>query len=438
MVKVSCLYYTRRIFTNLIFLDFRSVIPKKVESKSMTEIMSEMRQVMDEYLIQAYIIPSVDAHQSEYIASRDNRLRFVTDFTGSAGTAIIAETEAALWTDSRYHIQADQQLDRDFWKLMRQGLSNVQTDIQWLNSVLAPNSRVGCDPFLMSSSAYSLLSSQLQAYGHTVVALNENLVDKVWTDRPPFSFENPFPLKIEFSGKRVSQKLIEVRADIVQQGGESMILNALDDIAWLMNMRASDIEYSPVFFSYAIITQTELFLYIKEDRITDELREHFTNEGITVIVKDYDDIINGINSLVESSTGLIIIPSVVSQALFSLLSANRMIQTFSRVALMKSIKNPVEVKGMVNAHARDGAALVRYLHWLDITVGVDLKVTELSAAEVLKNFRSLQENFFSLSFEAISAFGANAALAHYSPTVGTDAEITRNEVYLIDSGGQYL
>lgn len=404
----------------------------------MTEIMSEMRQVMDEYLIQAYIIPSVDAHQSEYIAFRDNRLRFVTDFTGSAGTAIIAETEAALWTDSRYHIQADQQLDNSFWTLMRQGLSNVQTDVQWLNSVLPPNSRVGCDPFLMSSATYNSLSNQLQINGHTLVGLSENLVDKIWTDRPAFNFENPFPLKIEFSGKRVSQKLSEVRADIVQLGGESMILNALDDIAWFMNLRASDIEYNPVFFSYVIITQTELFLYIKEERITDEIREHFTNEGITVIVKDYDDIIEGINSLVESSTGLIIIPSVVSQALFSLLPANRMIQTFSRVALMKSIKNPVEVQGMVDAHVRDGTALVRYLHWLDITVGGDLKVTELSGAEVLKNFRSVQENFFSLSFEAISAFGANAALAHYSPTEETDAEITRNEVYLIDSGGQYL
>lgn len=397
-----------------------------------------MRDVMDDFLIQAYIIPSVDAHQSEYIAFRDNRMRFVSHFTGSAGTAIIAETEAALWTDSRYHIQADHQIDHSFWTLMRQGLANIPSQSEWLNSVLPPNSRVGVDPFLLSSSGFSTLSSQLQSNGHTLVAIYDNLVDIIWTDRPEFDFADPFPLGIEFTGKRVSEKLSEVRADIIELGGESMILNALDDIAWFMNMRATDINYNPVFFSYVIITQTELFLYIKENRITDEVREHFTNEGITVIVVDYDDIVDGINALIESTTGLVIIPSTVSQAIFSLLPSDRRIQTFSRVGLMKSIKNPVEVQGMVAAHVRDGTALVRYLHWLDITVGGDLKVTELSGATVLEYFRSVQENFFSLSFEAISAVGANAALAHYSATEETDTEITRNEIYLIDSGGQYL
>lgn len=369
---------------------------------------------------------------------RDNRIRYVSKFTGSSSTAIITESKAALWVDSRYYLQAENQLDTTIWTLMKTGLPDVPTKEEWLLSVLPPNSRIGYDPFLMSSTTYAEFSTELERNGHTLVKINNNLVDEIWDNRPDLNLDNPFPLGIQFSGKTVADKLIQVRADVIEQGGQSIIVNALDDIAWLLNLRGYDKATTPVFFSYVILTQTDLFLYINENRISNEVKEHFTKEGVTVLIREYNEFSTGLSQLVSTNDDKILISSDASQAIYSSIPIERVVQVFSRVSMMKTIKNDVEAAGMFNAHIRDGSALVRYLHWLEVNVGGDTKVTELSGAEILKQFRSEQENFFSLSFGAISAFGDHGAIVHYSPNSETDAEITRNGVYLIDSGGQYL
>lgn len=369
---------------------------------------------------------------------RDNRIRYVSKFTGSSSTAIITESNAALWVDSRYYLQAENQLDSTIWTLMKTGLPDVPSIENWLLTELPSNSRIGYDPFLMSSTTYAELSSALETNGHTLVKINNNLVDEIWDNRPELNLDNPFPLGLKFSGKTIANKLIEVRADIIQQGGQSIIVNALDDIAWLLNLRGYDKGNTPVFFSYVILTQTEIFLYINENRISDDVKEHFTNEGVTVLIKEYKEFSTGLSELISANDDKIVISTDASQAIHSSIPTDRVVQVFSRVAMTKTIKNDVEVAGMFNAHIKDGSALVRYLHWLDVNVGGEKIVTELSGAEILKQFRSEQKDYFSLSFGAISAFGANGAIVHYSPNAETDTEIRRNGVYLIDSGGQYL
>lgn len=321
---------------------------------------------------------------------------------------------------------------------MKTGLPDVPSKEDWLVSVLPPNSRIGYDPFLMSSTTFAEFSTELERNGHTLVKINNNLVDEIWENRPELNLDNPFPLGIQFSGKTVSDKLIQMRADVIEQGGQSIIVNALDDIAWLLNMRGYDKATTPIFFSYVILTQTDLFLYINEKRISNEVKEHFKTEGATVLIKEYNEFSKGLSELVSANDDKIVISSDASQAIYSAIPTERVVQVFSRVSMMKTIKNDVEVAGMFNAHIKDGSALVRYLHWLEVNVGGDKVVTELSGAEILKQFRSEQKDFFSLSFGAISAFGANGAIVHYSPNVETNTEITRNGVYLIDSGGQYL
>lgn len=321
---------------------------------------------------------------------------------------------------------------------MKTGLPNVPTKEEWLLSVLPPNSRIGYDPFLMSSTTYAEFSTVLEQNGHTLIKINNNLVDEIWENRPELDLANPFPLDIKFSGKSIANKLLHLRTDVIEQGGVSIVVNALDDIAWLLNMRGYDKASTPVFFAYVILTPSDLYLYINEDRISNEVKQHFATEGVTVIIKEYNEFSTGLSELVSKNEDKIVISSDASQAIYSSIPIQRVVQVFSRVSMIKSIKNDVEVAGMFNAHIKDGSALVRYLHWLEVNVGGDEIVTELSGAEILKQFRSEQKDYFSLSFGAISAFAAHGAIVHYSPNAETNAEITRNGVYLIDSGGQYL
>ncbi|XP_055523640.1 xaa-Pro aminopeptidase ApepP-like [Wyeomyia smithii] len=403
--------------------------------KSMQQILSDIRSLMEANAIAAYIVPSVDAHSSEYISAHDRRLQYVTNFTGSAGTAIITLEAAALWTDSRYHLQAEGQLDSDYWTLMRQGLTDVPTQDDWLQENLPLGSQVGVDPFLITSTEFERLSRVLSSGGFRLVTLERNLVDSVWNNRPAQTSEALIPLDIKFSGKRASEKIADLREELEKNKASAIVINSLDETAWLLNLRGSDIQNTPVFFSYAIVSGTQISLFTNPDRITEAIVDHFRSEGITVTVRDYDDILAGIKEQV-GERGKIIIATACNQAFYAQIPADQRIQLYSIVATKRAVKNAVEAEGMRKAHIRDGAAVIRYLHWLEENVDSE-NVTELSGAMKLREFRSLQENYVGLSFTAISAFGTNAAIVHYSPTEETDTLITRDNIYLIDSGGQY-
>ncbi|KFB48837.1 AGAP000476-PA-like protein [Anopheles sinensis] len=405
--------------------------------KSMDVILGEIRSLMQDYSIEAYIVPSVDEHNSEYISLHDRRYQYVTNFTGSAGTAIITLTQAALWTDSRYHLQAENQIDPTYWTLMREGLAGVPTRDEWLMSVLSPGGQVGTDPFLIASTEFERLGAVLGRSGYRLITLERNLVDIVWNNRPPQTAEDLRPMPLEYTGRRASEKVAALRVALQEEGANAIVVSALDEIAWLLNLRGSDIRYNPVFFAYLIVSHDKLHLFTNTERINETIREHFRTEGITGLdVRDYRDILAGIDEYVRGGNRLIV-STACSQALYASIPADQRLQLYSVLAKMKAVKNPIEAAGMRRAHVRDGAAVVRYLHWLE-TVVDEGNVTELSGAAKLREFRSEQELFVDLSFTAISAFGANGAIVHYSPTEETDLAITRDGIYLIDSGGQYL
>ncbi|XP_058827106.1 xaa-Pro aminopeptidase ApepP-like [Topomyia yanbarensis] len=403
--------------------------------KTVEQILSDVRSLMEDNSVAAYIVPSVDAHSSEYVSAHDRRLQYVTNFTGSAGTAIIALQAAALWTDSRYHLQAENQLDSDHWTLMREGLADVPTRDDWLLKNLPAGSQVGTDPFLITPTEFDRLSRVLSAGGLRLVTLERNLVDSVWNNRPPQINEPLIPLDIKYSGKRASEKIADLRDELTEKKASAIVINGLDEIAWLFNLRGSDIRNTPVFFAYAIVSNDQILLFTNPERINETIRAHFRSEGITVTVREYDDILAEIKELVEEH-GKLIIATSCSHAFYAQIPADQRIQLYSLVATKRAVKNSVEAEGMRRAHIRDGAAVVRYLHWLEENVDSG-NVTELSGASKLREFRSVQQNFVSLSFTAISAFGSNAAIVHYSPTEETDTLITRDNIYLIDSGGQY-
>ncbi|CAB3364597.1 Hypothetical predicted protein [Cloeon dipterum] len=389
--------------------------------------------------IHAYIISSGDAHQSEYLADCDKRRAFISGFTGSAGTAIVTDDHACMWTDGRYFLQATKEMSSD-WTLMKDGIPTTPTQATWLSKNLARNSRVGFDPYLISHSEYRPLKAHLESAGIYLVAVEKNLVDVVWDkERPERPMGPVIPLGLKYSGVTSASKVSDVREQMAEKNAALIVFTALDDIAWLFNLRGSDISFNPVFFSYATVSQTSAVLYIDESKLPPEIHQHFETEGIQVTFSPYNAITACIESAVNelSPSDKIWISEKSSIALTSLVPENMLLTDISPVSLMKTIKNATEVDGMINAHIRDASALCRYFAWLEKEVALGNKVTEISGATKLKQFRSELDEFVGLSFETISSVGPNAAIIHYSPDPTTDRPITDQHIYLCDSGAQF-
>lgn len=385
----------------------------------------------------AYIIPSDDAHQSEYIAPRDRRRAFITNFTGSAGTALVTQTEALLWTDGRYFQQAEKQLSAE-WKLMKEGLPDTPTLTQWLQKACKKGDRIGVDANLYSTRAWNTLASAFENQGCILTAVKPNLIDLVWDERPSQPSNPISPLDVKFAGKLVSEKLKEVREKMEAQGAKILVSTALDEVAYILNLRGSDISSNPVFFSYVIITDKDIMCFIEPSRITAEIREHFTKNNVNVKIKKYDEVFETLEALAKDTDGKVWISLGSSQSLTELVPKEKRYQDITPINLMKAIKNDVEVEGMRNCHVRDGVALVQYFAWLENEVLNKRKVTEISGAKKLEEFRKTKENFKGLSFGTISGSGPNGSIIHYSPSNETDRDITDQEMYLCDSGAQYL
>ncbi|RUS71962.1 hypothetical protein EGW08_020275 [Elysia chlorotica] len=400
-------------------------------------ILSKLRALMSSTVhipqpINAYIIPSADVHQSEYVAECDLRRAFISGFTGSDGTAIVTTTQAALWTDGRYYLQAEQQLSSD-WTLMKAGLPDTPTDAKWLASVLPVGGRVGCDPALLSIEKWRPLSKELKSKGFELVCVNENLVDLLWSDRPERPCNDLIILSDEETGSSWPKKVSEVRAKLSEEKASAIVLTALDEIAWLFNMRGSDISYNPVSFSFAVITPETVNLFIDPKKVTDKLRKHLS--GVTF--HPYETVYKFISTLAEDeSASKIWVSSKSSYAIYSQIPKHKVLLQASPVAAMKSKKTPEEIKGMEEAQLKDAVALCEFFVWLEKTVPTGT-VTEVSAADKAEFFRSQQKNFMSLSFDTISSIGPDGAIIHYKPSSKTDKKVTTDQIYLIDSGAQY-
>ncbi|KAJ3005384.1 hypothetical protein HKX48_000717 [Thoreauomyces humboldtii] len=398
--------------------------------------LAALRTVMKKHNVQAYIIPSEDAHQSEYIADIDGRRGFISGFTGSAGLAVVTETKAALWTDGRYFLQASKQLKGE-WTLMKAGLPEVDTKEEWLVKVLPKNSRIGLDPKLFTIAAAKLLVDAVKKDGHVLHPITDNLVDAIWEDQPkrPINPVDAYPVK--YAGKESADKIKTVREQIAKKNAWGFVVTALDEIAWLFNLRGSDIIYNPVFFAYALVTKDQAILYVDESKVSDEVRSHL---GKTVTIRTYDAIFVDLAKLgEEKKSEKLWLDSRCSLALqIALGGEERVLESRSPVQTAKAIKNDTELEGFRQSHIRDAAALCDYFAWLEKEiVEKGTKLTECEAADKLESLRTAQKDFVGLSFDTISSTGPNGAIIHYKPEPTTCATIKIDQLYLCDSGAQY-
>ncbi|KXT09715.1 hypothetical protein AC579_1684 [Pseudocercospora musae] len=426
----------------------RSSRPADMDKVHTTDRIKRLRHFMQEAKVDIYIVPSGDAHSSEYIAAADARREFISGFSGSAGTAVISQDKAALATDGRYFNQASRQLDEN-WTLLKQGLQDVPTWQEWTIEQAEGGKRVGVDPTVVTSGEVKKLGDKIKKKGgRELVAIAENLVDKVWgKDKPPMPNEPVRMLGLEYAGKKWEEKIEELRKELDKKKAAGFVVSMLDEIAWLFNLRGNDIPYNPVFFSYAIITPTTASLYVDETKMSDDLKEHL--KGVTI--RPYDAIFCDVETLASEQPATngdhpstpkrkYLISNTASWALSRSLGGEENVdEVRSPVGDAKAVKNPVELEGMRRCHIRDGAALIEYFAWLENQlINEKAELDEVQAADKLEQIRSMHGNFVGLSFDTISSTGPNAAVIHYKPEQGNCSTIDPTQVYLCDSGAQYL
>ncbi|KAG6040957.1 hypothetical protein E4U41_006491 [Claviceps citrina] len=416
-----------------------------------TSKLAKLRTLMKERHVDVYVIPSEDSHSSEYIASCDARREFLSGFTGSAGCAVVSLDSAALATDGRYFNQAARQLDGD-WFLLKQGLQDIPTWQEWAASQSRGGKSVAVDPSLISGSAAKKLGDQVRkAGGSGLVALEENLVDIIWsTDRPARPRQPVKVLPEDLAGKSAVTKIDELRQELSKKNCPGFFVSMLDEVAWLLNLRGDDIPYNPVFFSYATVTPDGATLYIDESKLTDACKLHL--QASKVRVRSYEMFFSDARQLYKdvmakrqadtngTGTGSFLISNKASWALYRALGEDGSVEEMrSPIGDAKAIKNETELDGMRSCHVRDGAALIEFFAWLEHQlIEREAIIDELQAAEKLEEIRSKHERFAGLSFTTISSTGPNAAIIHYGPEKGHCATIDPNSVYLCDSGAQYL
>ncbi|KAL4981144.1 hypothetical protein BDW66DRAFT_156236 [Aspergillus desertorum] len=415
-----------------------------MEAVDTTKRLSSLRQLMREHKVDVYIVPSEDSHQSEYIAPCDARREFISGFSGSAGTAIISLNDAALSTDGRYFNQAAKQLDNN-WTLLKRGIEGAQTSQEWITQQAEGGKVVGVDPALITGAAARSLSDALQKNGASLVGVSQNLVDLVWgSDRPAPPREKVRIHPEKYAGKSFQEKVSDLRKELENKKAAGFVISMLDEIAWLLNLRGSDIPYNPVFISYCIVTPTKVELYIDDEKLTPEVKAHL---GDDVIIKPYDCIFADAKALFEAKkqdpeapSSKFLLSNRASWALNLSLGGEAHVEEIrSPIGDAKAVKNEVELAGMRACHIRDGVALIEFFAWLENEL-INKKTTlnEVDAADKLEQLRSKQELFAGLSFDTISATGPNGAVIHYKPEKESCSVIDPNAIYLCDSGGQYL
>ncbi|XP_061832757.1 xaa-Pro aminopeptidase 2 [Nerophis lumbriciformis] len=405
--------------------------------------LQDLRQQMHSSNISAYIIPGTDAHLSEYISPRDARMAFMTGFTGSAGTAVVTPGKAALWTDSRYWVQAQRQMDCN-WELQKD--VSISSIAEWLISEIPHGGQIGFDPFLFSIKTQEDYSMSLESGNRSLKSMPGNLVDRVWKEeRPPIPPDSLIRLPDRVIQRSWQMKVEQIRHQMKENPYEptALLLSALDETAWLFNMRGNDIPYNPFFYSYTLLTLDEIRLFVHADRLSEELSVYLNascSGSLCVQVKSYDSVLDDLKKYVsQPGVKVWIGTEYTNYALYEVIKPEDklMSSSYSPVLTTKAVKDETEQRILRDAHVRDAVAVIQLLMWLEKAVPTG-KETELSASAYVNHCRSKQKDNRGPSFETISASGPNAALAHYSPTGETNRKLTADEMYLVDSGGQYL
>lgn len=379
----------------------------------------KMRKLMQENEIDIYIVPTSDFHQSEYVGEYFRGRKFLSGFTGSAGTLVIGLDEARLWTDGRYFIQAENQLKDSDIILMKMAMPGVPTIKEYLDS--HSNKTVGFDGRVMSCQEVASLKNKL--------VTNVDLVDLVWTDRPAISHEPAFIYDEKYCGESRASKLKRVR--VAMDDCQHHIITSLDDIVWLFNLRGNDVDCNPVVLSYALINHDNAILYVQSNVIDIKTEAILKRDGI--IVKEYNDIYEDVKTL----TGKVLLDQqVVNYQICNNINCD-IVNKPNPTQYFKAIKNETEIKATKNAHLKDGVAMTKFMYWLKTNVG-KIEMDEVSISDKLEAFRKQQNEFYDLSFDTICGYKANAALMHYKAEADNCAKVSNEGLLLIDSGGQYM
>ncbi len=400
----------------------------------MGEELTALRQLMRRRGIQAYLIPSADPHQSEYVPEFWKRRQFLTGFTGSAGDAVVTLKKAGLWVDSRYYLQAEKELEGTGFVLFKIGLPGVPSWQEWIVGELRPGEKLGLDPQLIPHQSYAKLQMELARRGISIKAIGKNLVDEIWDDRPEPPRNPVVNHPQRYAGEIVKSKLNRLRRKMKEEGAEAHVITTLDAVAWLFNIRGSDVEFNPVTVANAAVTPKKAFLFVDQTKLSPRAQSVLSKE---IEVRSYEDFSAFLNQLGREKRRVWLDEASVSQWVVGLLKGAAVILKPGPIALFKAVKNKTEIAGARAAHVRDGEAMVKFLCWLEKEVRQG-GVTELSAARKLEEFRSEAALYRGLSFRTISAYGEHGALVHYSASSATDIPLQPKGIYLIDSGSHYL
>ena len=403
-------------------------------SMTVNQRIEVLREVMRRESLDAFIFPSTDPHQGEYVPDHWKGREWISGFDGSAGTAVVTMNEAALWTDSRYFIAAAEQLKGTEFVLMKERVSGTPTITQWLGEVLRNirSPQVGIDGMVSSTAEVEELISGLRHEGGITLRTNFDPLTIIWKDRPAIPQNPVFIQPLEYAGEACHEKISRVRRALRQKHADGMLVASLDDIAWMLNLRGSDVHCNPVFVSYLLISSTKVTLFIDKKKLSSSVLAYLNDEGVDV--DDYDRVKEGLKDYFEYN--ILLDPHEVNYTLYNIVR-REIVREESPVKRMKTVKNESEVLGFRNAMLKDGIALVKFLKWLHPAVEAGGQ-TEISVSEKLESLRAEQSLYKGLSFDTIAGYQEHGAIVHYEATPDTDAPLKSEGFLLLDSGAQYV
>lgn len=399
-----------------------------------TERIAKLKELMKERGIDYYIIPSADYHQSEYVGDYFKGREWISGFTGSAGTVVVTQNEVGLWTDGRYFIQAEKQLQGSGITLFKMGEEGVPTFIQYIVNNIQSGETLGFDGKVLATNTVLDFEAKLK---DKKVNFNFefDLVGEIWRDRPSLPASQVFVLEEKFTGESVEKKLTRVRNILEEENCDVNIITSLDDIAWIFNIRGNDVKNNPVNLAYAAITVDKAVLYIGEEKLNSEVEKYFYKNGVEV--RDYFEIYEDMER-VSNSNIIMMDLNKVNYTIFKKLNTEiKVINRSNPSTIMKACKNKVELENLRNSHVKDGVAVTKFMYWLKNSIGKE-EITEMSATQKLESFRKEQELYIEPSFDTIAAYESNAAMMHYKSTPETDRRLEAKNLFLVDSGGQYF
>lgn len=394
--------------------------------------LNALRNFMRKHSLSAFITLSTDPHSGEYVPSHWESRKWLTGFTGSAGTAVATLDDGGVWTDSRYFIQAESQLAGSGFRLFKERVCGTPSIPEWLGGVLHRGDIVGYDGFTTSFEFVKTIASELSVYGIEMKMVDDPY-SEIWGDRPALPSFKPFVLDVKYAGVDVDEKINHIREFLIERNADAVLISSLDEIAWVLNMRGEDIHCNPLFVSYLLIARDSVCLYVNSDKLSGEVIDYLTSHNI--YNKEYDEVCADLRLF--SGKKVLMAPSV-NYAIYSAASENSEVRILpSPVINLKAVKNEVEISGFRNAMLRDGVAMVKFLKWLIPSVSSGGQ-TELSVDQKLYELRSSMEYFKGISFDTIAGYQEHGAIVHYEATTETDSELRPEGLLLLDSGAQYL